>query len=139
MTQLESPVYALTVRQPEAALIVANVKDVENRPTNLLGRFSLPMRIAIHAGITKPDPFARLLNLEQIQKLQKCLGYSGAVRLFQRLQYGAIIGEVTITAVVTESDSPWRLPDSRYAYELADAEEYAEPIPMRGYQGLWKI
>jgi hypothetical protein len=107
----------LTVRQPWASLIVAGIKDVENRSwrTNYRGR------LGIHAGSRVDqdalDAYGHLLDGE--------------------LPRGALIGSVTVVDCVENSRSKWAIP-GQWHWLLADAEKLAHPRPMPGQLGLWQ-
>lgn len=107
---------ALTLIQPWATLIVQGHKTIETRT------WRTPYRgwLAIHAGKSTDlvdDP--------------------------AKHTFGAV---VAITRIVdcrpmTVEDEPAALVRSesgRYAWELADIHALDTPIPMRGYQGLWR-
>ena len=49
----------------------------------------------------------------------------------------ALIGEVTITACVKESSSPWFV--GPYGFVLANPVLYKEPIPYRGQLGFFEV
>lgn len=103
---------ALSIKQPWADHILFDGKDVENRtwklPDHMIGE-----RIQIHAG--------KRADGEAWQER-----YDGDP---ERL--GAILGEVTITGCVTESDSEWFV--GPYGFTLADPVAYDEPHPCRGH------
>lgn len=148
---------ALTVRQPHASLIVLGLKPVENRgwrprPSHaalLIGPHDAGTageRIAIHAAKAPDDD----------RIAWAALGGEPAPR-------GAIIGGVTIVEThhanecahddtsdfplhIGENHTVWRQrhcsPMARPAgchWTLADPVAFAEPIPMRGSQGLWHL
>lgn len=112
------PARALTVRQPWAALIVAGIKDVENRTW----RTSHTGLIAIHASAAYDDA--------QI---------NAALRRFPDLafRFGAIIGHATLTGCVRDSPSEWAEP-GRWHWLLAGARPCAV-VPARGWPGLWSL
>ena len=153
---------ALTVKQPWASLIMAGVKDVENRtwpvPSTVVGcrtadgRLHSPLRIAVHAGLAVDyDAFKRHPDIHP---------------LWGRPRYptGVLLGYVTVvgchraTLCAQQSCehgpekkcfapcgplrhcSPWADPHFNvYHWRLADPEPLSEPIPMRGQQGLWTL
>ena len=112
-------VKALTVRQPWASLIVAGIKDVENRTwaTSYRGRF------AVHAGAK--------LDKEGLDE------YSDLVESLGELPQGAVIGTVVLADVTQGSKSPFAVP-GQYHWLLRDPEAFAEPVPMAGRLGLWE-
>lgn len=101
----------LTVRQPWASLIVAGVKDIENRT------WTTPYRglIAILASRGRPAPFHG----------------SGAVKTLPR---GVILGVVTLADIVETHSSEWF--EGPYGWRLTDAREFVTPIPYMGQLGL---
>jgi hypothetical protein len=132
---------ALSIKQPWAWLICAGYKDIENRNW-FIGRkvasgavdFSLvlPTRIFVHAGKTPDftwdteDFIKRNLTESQYKDYQAYSNY---------LTFGAIIGEVDITACVKESESPWFV--GPYGFVLDNAAFYDPPIPCRGALGFF--
>jgi len=85
--------------------------------------------VRIHAGKTidtDPDRFPRQ------RKLIEELG----IDLPDNLPTGCLVGEATITGVVTESDSPWF--EGPVGITLADPIAYTEPIPCRGMLGIFQ-
>ena len=107
---------ALSIKQPWADHILVDGKDVENRtwaePLRKVARRMVGQRIQIHAG-KKPDG-----------------EYDG-----DPSRLGAILGEVTITGCVTESDSSWFT--GPFGLLLADPAAYEKPIPCRGMLGFF--
>ncbi len=141
----------LSIKQPWAWLICAGYKDIENRnwrigrnsrhgpySTRDFDNFTItfPERIYVHAGKTVDDEGAIWLweNKER-------LGIQGCVPQWTEIcniwELGAIIGEVDITACVTESKSPWFV--GRYGFELANPVLYDKPIPYRGQLGFFEV
>jgi hypothetical protein len=108
----------LTVRQPWAALIVAGIKDVENRPWTTRFRGSL----LIHAG--------RKTDAEGFELMER-LG----VTLDGPLLHGLILGSVNITDIREDSPSPWAVAGAHH-WLLADARPAISPMPALGALGL---
>jgi hypothetical protein len=108
---------ALTIRQPWASLIMAGIKDVENRTwtTGYRGR------LAIHAG-------ARV----------EADGLAAHGHLLPRgdLPRGAMLGTVSLVDVVENHPSVWAVP-GLWHWVLADPNLLSQPIPMSGRLGLW--
>ncbi|GAA5046492.1 hypothetical protein HNP84_009731 [Thermocatellispora tengchongensis] len=108
----------LTVRQPWAALIVAGIKDVENRPWTTRYRGGL----LIHAG--------RKTDAEGFELMEQ-LG----VALEGPLLHGVILGSVNLTDIRRDSPSPWaRLGENHWL--LADAQPAVRPMTAIGALGL---
>lgn len=99
MTDL--PTIALSVRQPWAWAIAAGFKDIENRNRFAISKGDMqPRRIAIHAaqGMTRAeyeDAFETMLRIGVT-----CPRPDELIR-------GAIVGAVTVTAIVDSHPSPW--------------------------------
>lgn len=152
VTQLSlppQPELALSVREPYAWLLCANIKDIENRNWKI-GRISrhgpyityhqanfsieLPCRIYIHAGKSDAD-----MTKEVLAWILRRLSNNQAAQLMEaycNLRFGEIIGEVTITGCVTESDSPWFT--GKYGFTTENGILYEKPIPCRGQLGFFK-
>ena len=104
----------LTIRQPWASLIIAGVKDVENRswPTKYRGS------LLIHAG--------------------KGIDHSEWTGTLDDMPAGVIIGVVDLVDCVRDSGSEWAEPDS-WHWVLANPRPLPEPIPAKGKLGLWNV
>lgn len=106
---------ALTFRQPWASLVMAGIKDVENRTwrTNYRGR------LVIHAssGIDRE-------------------GMNEHGRLIADYPHGAILGTVELVDIVRDSTSPWAIAEN-WHWCLADPRPYDVPIPAKGKLRLW--
>jgi len=143
---MDKPIYALSIKQPWAWLICKGFKDIENRdwpigrnPNYGLHqsqkanfRIELPQRIYVHAGLSKSE-----ITQETIDFIWSIIKVDG-IKEYNKstLDYGAIIGEVTITGCVTESKSPWFV--GKYGFTLIDPILYNNPIPYRGQLGFFK-
>ena len=133
---------AITLYQPWAQLILLGAKLIETRswdpPQSAIGT-----RIAIHAGkrvVEFPDwPEYREFN----EAVRRWLGDNWA----KEVPTGAVVCSALLKGarrVKTAND----LPDGdellfgeygvgRWLWDLADIEPFDEPIPARGFQGLW--
>ena len=103
----------LTVHQPWAGLLVAGIKDVENRrwETNYRGP------LLIHAGAAT-DPYGRSPLPPQ----------SSVPR--------ALLGVVTLLDCVERSTSEWAEP-GQWHWLVGNARAFRHPIPATGRLGLW--
>lgn len=109
----------LSVQQPWAALIVAGLKDVENRTwVPATDVFSEPLLIHASLGVD------RSINVD------KLLAGLTDTR-------GAIVGSVRVHDIVQDSTSQWAQ-DGCYHWLLYGAVRFMRPIPCRGHLGLWK-
>jgi len=126
MTDL--PPIALSVRQPWAWAIVSAGKDVENRSAAAVRHGMRPGRIAIHAarGMTRAE-------YEDARDFMARLGVNCPRP--DALVRGAIIGAVTVTGIVTASDSRWFF--GPRGLVLADAVA-CTPIPASGMLGYFR-
>lgn len=112
---------ALSIKQPWAWLIVNGHKTIENRDWATWFRGPL----LIHTGKT--------IDYEGILWVRR---HFPAIALPEFFDIGGIVGEATIVACVTESDSPWFV--GRYGFVLRDAR----PLPfraIRGQLGLFEV
>ncbi len=106
---------ALTIHQPFASLIVAGIKDVENRskPTQYRGT------LIIHAGLTaEAGPMAEHGHLVPAYPA------------------GAIIGTVELVGCTWGYASPWTI-EGQWQWILANPRA-CEPVPAKGALSLWK-
>jgi hypothetical protein len=115
---------AISIRQPYAWLIVNSHKDVENRDwaTNFRGR------MLIHAGLTYPKRDYR-------DDADIYSSRFGSYPLREEM-LGGIVGVVTITGCVTESDSEWFF--GRYGFTLTDAKSIPL-VPCKGMLGFFDV
>jgi len=110
-------------------LMAMNIKDIENRSWSLfrqVRRESLLIRIYLHASKTATssrdiDFILSKLTQEQTERFWSVCWT--ALR-------GKIIGELTITGQVTESESVWFF--GPYGFTVRDGQLYEEPIPCKG-------
>jgi hypothetical protein len=102
---METYKQALSIRQPWAWLIANGYKDIENRSWNTTYRGEF----FIHASKSMSG-----------KEYVHCLDFLGSLKRDQNvalpiirlpdkkeLNFGGIVGVATLTACVTESDSPW--------------------------------
>lgn len=129
---MASPVYALSLKQPWATLLVHGLKTVEVRkwPTTRRGR------ILIHAGrIPDPRPEAWLHVPVELAKLAR--------------QTGGIVGQADLTGCVLYrsldgfcrdqkrhlNEPAWFEPPALYGFTFANAS----PLPFRRYSGWMRF
>ena len=123
------PPLALSVRQPWAWAIIFGGKTIENRSRGSIraGRM-VPGPIAIHAAAGMREEEYRWA----VAKLQpRGIALPRPDALVRR----AIIAQVLVTAIVSESDSPWFGGD--HGLVLADPSP-VEPIPAAGALGYFE-
>jgi hypothetical protein len=113
---METHKKALSIRQPWAWLIVNGFKDIENRSWQT----NLREEIFIHASktMTGIDYRSAMCFVEDLKRNQNVALPIITIPDKKDLQYGGIVGAATITACVTESDSPWFTGD--YGFVLED-------------------
>lgn len=111
----------ISIRQPWAWLIIAGLKDIENRdwPTKFRGP------VAIHAGkyVPRPEEIAEI-EFEQRVKIRR-----------YELQYGGIVGTVEITDCVSEHSSPWFFGDFGFVLRNARPVRFH---PLGGKLGFFE-
>ena len=152
---------ALSIKQPWAWLICSGLKDIENR-TWPVGRrpqhgpyqsqcanfrIELPAHIYVHAGLKVEQSaipirdrrlfggpeHGALISREETKRMEnEALWPDGKI-----WKLSAIIGEVTITACVTESHSPWF--EGPYGFVLKDPVLYDKLIPYKGQLGFFEV
>ena len=117
----------ISIQQPWAWLILNHGKDLENRTR---WHYKHRGRVRIHAGKRRDDDTSRF-------PAQRALIASLGIEIPSDLPTGAIVGEATITGVVTESDSPW-FEGQGVGITLSDPVAYADPVPYRGQLGIFQ-
>ena len=127
--------YALSIQQPWADLILYGYKDVENRvwraPLALLGS-----RFAVHASKT----FDTTVLFPRNSLLPSDFSWSEHQELYERAQLpqrrGALLGTVVLDRSVWLDDIPisehseWA--QGPWCFVLKDPILYPEPVPYRG-------
>ena len=137
----------LSVKQPWAWLIVAGVKNVENRTwfTNYDGP------LLIHAGKTWDHEGAERIRQEFPRAWQLIDKHFGVVSGMRGTTYppvcrhtgefGAIVGQVELmdcTEPTFLHASKWAEPEL-WHWNLRNAKTFNQPIPCKGHQGLWEV
>jgi hypothetical protein len=124
----------LSIRQPWAWLIIHGGKDIENRtwPTKFRGHF------LVHAskGMTRKEYIEVLDYIEKrIDVNPEFAGVYNRLPLFEELELGGIIGEVTLVDCVIKSDSPWFF--GTYGFVLKDVKPLMF-TPLKGMLGFFE-
>lgn len=117
------PVWALSIQQPWAWLIVNGFKDIENRRWSTLKRGWF----AVHAG--------KRVDLEGLDSLHRS-GMLGRIILPSSFETGGLVGVSYLTRCVALSRSRWFV--GPYGFELAQSR----PTPfreMRGELGFFRV
>ncbi|MES2903228.1 MAG: ASCH domain-containing protein [Pseudomonadota bacterium] len=149
----------LTVWQPWASLVIEGAKPYEFRswrpPASVIGQ-----RIVIHAASrpTKVSELSEMLaDLEAggEQAAMTCLHVELAKPIVLRARWNAtglplasgigtaIVGEPRSGPEIAEEFGLTRVNDSdrdehaNWGWPMLEIERWDDPIPMRGYQGLW--
>lgn len=120
---------AISVRQPEAWLIVNGYKDVENR--------SIPTRKRGHVAILASS---RRMTRNDWSWLRGLCEDNGVLAHEEsEILYGGVIGVVRIVDCVADHSSPWFEGD--YGYVLADAIPFTaeEFLPWGGKLGWFDV
>lgn len=112
----------LTVRQPWASLLIAGVKDIENRTWTASYRGWL----WIHSAQRRDETPA----------LVELVGRGIAERIPYLDVRGSIIGAVHVDNVVTGHVSEWAI-DGQYHFVVSQARVAPSPVPARGHLNLW--
>ena len=117
-----APKRALTVKQPWAWLIVQGHKDIENR--SWWRESARGERILIHAG--------QSVDRRGIEAAQEI----GIELPPEALHGGRIVGSVSVSGYVAESDSPWFI--GPLGWTLAEPQMINGPH-CKGRLGLWRV
>lgn len=152
--------YALTIWQPWASLIMIGAKPFEFRGHSFLDRWPRPKpgdRIVIHAGARpiRPAEVADLLArlgsdedhtglivdkarelLTRIYGAHKCRGVVELAAGLGTVVIGRPRNAGTIFTGITPKDSDRG--DFNWAWPLADIKPWVPPRPARGFQGFWQ-
>lgn len=149
---------AITVQQPYAWAIATGAKDVENRVRSVPWAAAVGQRVAVHAGKTWYDGAEHDSRIIEIGKRRARLPGYAAMRAA-----GAVVAVATLAGVHWHTRCPappigrQRLVDARPtaagypslcsawaepgAWHLVweDTVALPEPVPARGFQGLWSL
>ena len=131
--------YALSLLQPWASLVVMGAKTIETRSWSTKHRGTL----LIHASQGKAGEIFAADPL-----------FKKFISDFKTLPFGAIIGSVTLqkilrtedfdltdaamNAVTLEEKAFGDYTSGRYGWLLVDPVKFVNPVPARGMPGLWK-
>jgi hypothetical protein len=137
--QAESrPLYALTLWQPWADLIVDGIKPVENRPWPP-PRWLIGQRFAIHAGRTYDTECAEECAAGSFSEDRSPI----IVKSKAEITLGAIVGVATLerynkkaSLFRSADESPWFF--GPFGWWLRDVIRI-DPVPCRGKQKLWRV
>ncbi|WP_188544127.1 hypothetical protein [Aquisalinus luteolus] len=124
------PRIALAVRQPWAWAIIHGGKNIENRNKHAINLGGMkPGRIAILAskGMQRRE-------YEHARDFMQSIGVQCPRP--DELVRGGVIGSVTVTDIINESDSPWFF--GPWGLVLSDPEPAALPLPASGQLGYFK-
>jgi hypothetical protein len=151
MTPMPRTLSAISIRQPWAGLIVLGIKGVENRswkcPERYIGR-----EVLIQAGLRPDDGISRGESgwEHDIQGAARDIAEeAGFLAPLYRAQWerprdfvdafllGHVVGAVTITGCVRDSDFPWAMP-GQWHWRLANARTI-KPFPCKGRLGFFNV
>lgn len=135
----------LTLWQPMAWAIAERHKPVENRPWALPSKF-LGKRFAVHAGKKYDEAWAHMIR--------SAFGLEVPSR--EDITLGAVVAVAEFAACVDDRDQISTMPSylvervgspenvhrwfsGPYGFLLADVRPLTEPVPCRGFQGLWTL
>ena len=129
------PDIALSVRQPSAWALLKGGKDIENRTAfSVKAGGMAPARIALHAA-------KGMTQAEYEYAAYKFATIGCTVPRPDDLIRGAIIGVITVTAIIQpeDTDSPWMSRRSADMRGLVISDPVAiEPIAAEGARGYFK-
>jgi hypothetical protein len=152
-------VRALTVTQPWLGPIAASVKLIENRPTRPIGRAQFGERFALHAGREVDEMvYGRIRQIApalffgwspdfepswpawyRISRITSAVVATCRVVGCVVLQDNDVDARDLVTGELVDLGEQRRWFFGLYGYLLADVQILARPVPMRGWQGFWRI
>lgn len=124
---------ALTVKNPFAWLICADIKNIENRSrkTNYRGT------ILIHSSQTMDHRYREMSNLLTPNQWKSLTDNTQAKCVAGIFPMSSIIGQVDIVDCIQDSKSIWAIP-GQWHWVLKNAIMYAKPVPnVKGQLGIW--
>lgn len=125
---------ALSVQQPYAGLIVAGIKDVENRTWGTAYRGEL----VIHAGKARLEENFDCLD-DLTDEDQAKLATAGYAKV-RDLGFGALVGVVDLVDVVQGHPSRWANPEpGTFHWVMRPIEVFKKQVPFRGSLGLFGV
>lgn len=160
---------ALTIYQPWASLIMAGAKPFEFRkwsPRERGGAYAalIGQRIVIHASTRKIDRGEVLQLIDALsaggdRAAETCLHADKAMPVLEEalkmtfncgLPFGAGLGSAILgeprngVEIAGEFGLSWANDSDRrdhalFGWPMLDVERWAEPVPMRGFQGFWNM
>ncbi len=146
---------ALTIWQPWASLIMTGAKPYEFRRWDYSQRIRCVTgsRIVIHAGArpmraAEIDDILERINdhisslrreiarplLERIKAAHKL---RGVVPMACGLGTATLLRPKRVDALFSSPADSDRIDHHMWAWPLVDIKPFAEPVPMRGFQGFW--
>ena len=125
----------LSVKQPWASLIIAGVKDVENRSwnTNFRGQFAIHACQSIDLDNALKAYFvaAKIWKLGLVEAKATMLSLLGVNNLYEDLPKGCIIGTVELSECTKEVSSLWHF-ENKYGFYLKNPKKFETPIYTKG-------
>lgn len=132
--------WALTVLQPYAWMMIHGSKDIENRSwvnailNHLITRGE---PFAVHAGLSMTRVYYR-----EAVEFAKAQDPELVVPRIDELVLGALLGTVVPTQIYRPEDwTPdrrWHMPD-QYGWQLEDRTTLPRYVPAKGKQGFWTV
>jgi hypothetical protein len=118
---MNSEIKVLTVRQPWADAILSGLKTVENRSY----RTKYRGKLYIHSSLAKPSKKDILYCQKRGFDYDELHSYKGC-----------ILGHVTVTDVLIDSDNDWYVLDC-YQWKLTNPVKLKHPVKAIGRLGIW--
>ncbi|WP_188194874.1 hypothetical protein [Nonomuraea sp. SYSU D8015] len=120
---------AVTVWNPWAWAIAANLKPVENRTRATRHRGE----IAIHAGLRWDEAGAWDWRIMEAARSEVPLE-----RDDPRFLFGAVVAVADLVDVTRDASSPWAEPGQVH-WLLENVRPLGEPVRCRGWQNVWEV
>lgn len=135
---------ALTLWQPWASLCAIGAKRFETRSWTTSYRGELAIHAALttaHDHVAEYGLFQRILRAGGVDPDD--MPHGCVLAVFDEIQTFGITSKLIRERIQSDPElkhelsfGDWR--DGRFMWELIGRHELAEPIPVRGRQGLWK-
>ena len=131
---------AISLRQPEASLVIAGIQDVINQSFPIT---ELPTTILVHASNSVDHKFIEQLVARETLEISKAgvdyvnALWLGNIPLEPDMPRRSLVGYATIVDCIQDSKSPWAK-SGQYHWVIGEVHEFVDPISdVRGEIGLF--
>lgn len=121
---------AISIKQPWAELIIAGIKNVENR----IWKTDYRGRLAIHASKSFDVRWLNRISGGLVGIANEYLKKVGVTNLV----YGCILGTVELVDIRIDPVSVWH-ENGVYGWYLLNPQRFEKPVPAKGQLRLWEV